>query len=135
MRFAGRARSATAGFATSWLETSFPAVVSRVVRLRLAYDPPDEGAPGSSVIFKTRHPERTSGESIGGRQEVAFYSQVALAMSAHLVSRCFDAQWDEKTKAWHLVLEDLSESHTSPTRLAAAADDGAVRQHPEDPGT
>ncbi len=29
--------------------------------------------------------------------------------------RCFDAAWDENTKAWHLILEDLSESHTAPT--------------------
>ena len=29
--------------------------------------------------------------------------------------RCFDAAWDEETKAWHLVLEDLSESHAMPT--------------------
>ncbi|HEV7544732.1 MAG TPA: aminoglycoside phosphotransferase, partial [Reyranella sp.] len=36
-------------------------------------------------------------------------------MSTRLVPRCFDAAWDEDTKAWHLVLEDLSESHTAPT--------------------
>ncbi len=93
------------------VERSFPTVVSRVVRLRLAYDPADEGAP-SSVIFKTGRPERFG---MGGRQEVAFYTQVAPVMSARLVPRCFDAQWDEEAKAWHLVLEDLSESHTSPT--------------------
>jgi ecdysteroid kinase len=36
-------------------------------------------------------------------------------MPAGLVPRCYDAAWDEETKAWHLVLEDLSESHAAPT--------------------
>ena len=96
------------------VESSFPAAVSRVVRLRLAYEPADEGAP-RSVVFKTARPESVGRESIGGRQEVAFYAQVAPAMSARVVPRCFDAQWNEETEDWHLVLEDLSESHCSPT--------------------
>ena len=96
------------------VESAFPTVVSRVVRLRLAYEPADEGAPGS-VIFKTARPDHRGDGWVGGRQEVAFYTQVAPAMSTRLVPRCFDAQWDEETKAWHLVLEDLGQSHTTAT--------------------
>jgi hypothetical protein len=50
-----------------------------------------------------------------GRQEVAFYTQVASVMSAPPVPRCFEALWDEDTKAWHLLLEDLTDSHVIAT--------------------
>ena len=96
------------------VEHSYPTVVSHVLRLCLTYEP-DESAAPRSVIFKTGLPGRTSDLHTAGRQEVAFYGQIAPLMSARLVPRCFDAAWHEDTKAWHLVLEDLSESHTAPT--------------------
>jgi hypothetical protein len=82
------------------VEHSYPTVVSRVLRLRLIYEP-DDGAAPRSVIFKTGLPGRTSDLHTAGRQEVAFYDQVAPLMPARLVPRCFDAAWDEETKAWH----------------------------------
>jgi hypothetical protein len=36
---------------------------------------------------------------------------VASAMSLRLVPRCFDAFWHEETRLWHLLLEDLTDSH------------------------
>ena len=36
-------------------------------------------------------------------------------MSARLVPRCFEALWDSDTKAWHLLLEDLTDSHAIAT--------------------
>jgi len=96
------------------VEHAFPAILSRVLRLRLTYEAADGAAPGS-VIFKTGLPRRTSDIHTAGRQEVAFYGQVAPLTPARLVPRCFDAAWDEETKAWHLILEDLSESHAAPT--------------------
>ncbi|MGZ5911791.1 MAG: phosphotransferase [Reyranella sp.] len=95
-------------------EHTFPTVVSRVVRLRLTYEPDDVAAP-SSVIFKTGLPRRADGLDTAGRQEVAFYGEIGPRSPPHLVPRCFDAAWDEETKGWHLVLEDLSESHAMPT--------------------
>ena len=64
--------------------------MSHVLRLRLTYEP-DESAAPRSVIFKTGLPGRTSDLHTAGRQEVAFYGQVAPLMSARLVPRCFDA--------------------------------------------
>jgi hypothetical protein len=80
------------------VERSYPTVVSRVLRLSLTYEPDDGAAPGS-VIFKTGLPGRTGDLHTAGRQEVAFYRQIAPLMSVRLVPRCFDAAWDEKTKA------------------------------------
>ena len=90
------------------VESSRATILSRIVRLRLSYDGAPGGAPGS-VVLKTGLPERTGGDA--GPREVAFYTQVATEMPAPPVPRCFDAKWDEEPRAWHLVLEDLTDSH------------------------
>src|SRR6266571_867984 len=94
------------------VESSRKTILSRIIRLNLSYDGAAAEAPGS-IILKTGLPERADARWSSGRQEVAFYTQVAAAMSAHLVPRCFDAVWDADTNAWHLLLEDLTHSHFS----------------------
>jgi hypothetical protein len=32
-------------------------------------------------------------------------------MPQRLVPRCFEAVWDEDARDWHLLLEDLTDSH------------------------
>lgn len=88
------------------VESARATIVSKIMRLRLTYERPNADAP-RSLIFKTGLPERLS----GGRREVAFYTDIASAMPAGLVPRCFDAAWDEQTNAWRLILEDLTDSH------------------------
>src|SRR4051794_5829718 len=66
-------------------------ILSRILRLRLSYDGAADGAP-SSLILKTSLPTRTGSKWIAGRQEVAFYTDVAAAMPRAPVPRCFDAQ-------------------------------------------
>ena len=94
------------------VESSRPTLLSRIVRLRLSY----EGAAGpGSLIFKTGLP----GSGVGpdsGRRETEFYSKVAGAMAVGVVPRCFEASWDAETKAWHLLLEDLTDTHIIATR-------------------
>jgi hypothetical protein len=86
-------------------------VLSRITRLRITHEGNDSGAP-SSLILKTGLPERVGNASWdAGRQEVAFYTDVAAAMLGVLVPRCFEATWDAETRAWHLLLEDLTDSH------------------------
>jgi hypothetical protein len=46
---------------------------------------------------------------------VAFYNDVAAVMSAPGVPRCFEAVWDADTRAWHLLLEDLTDTHVIAT--------------------
>jgi Ecdysteroid kinase-like family len=92
------------------VESSRPTLLSRIIRLRLEYEGDAPYAP-HSVIFKTGLPERLSDSWTGGRQEVAFYTLVAAAMSECLVPRCFDAHWDSDTNASHLLLEDLTDTH------------------------
>src|SRR5262249_62224439 len=46
----------------------------------------------------------------GGRRGVAFYSRGAPVMPGDLLARCYEA--DASTDdAWHLLLEDLDDSH------------------------
>jgi ecdysteroid kinase len=91
------------------VEREHTTILSRIVRLRLVY----EGAAGApnALLLKTAHPDRPAGK--GGRHEVAFYADVAAATAAQVVPRCFEAAWDEPTKTWHLLLEDLSATHSA----------------------
>lgn len=90
------------------VESSRPTLLSRITRLQLSYD--DSGGAPNTLILKTGLPGRVDALSDGGRREVEFYTTVTAAMP-HLVPRCFEAVSDPDTKAWHLLLEDLSESH------------------------
>lgn len=97
------------------VETTYPTILSSIVRLRLAFDGAAADAPGS-LILKAPHPDRLGGTWQVGRQEVAFYKDIAAASPAGLVPRCFDAHWDAGGEPWHLLLEDLTDSHLIPTR-------------------
>jgi Ecdysteroid kinase-like family len=85
-------------------------VLSRIVRLELAYEGEARSAP-RTLIFKTGLPERLTGEWNGGRQEVEFYRKVAAETPPGLLPRCFEAEWDAETNHWRLLLEDLGETH------------------------
>jgi hypothetical protein len=93
------------------VDSSRATILSRITRLRLTYGAEAPGAP-SSLILKTSLPERIGNPNWdAGRQEVAFYNDVAATMQVELVPRCFEAEWDSDTRAWHLLLEDLTDSH------------------------
>ena len=94
------------------VETDRDTIVSRILRLRLSYDSAADDAP-RSLILKASLPARAGSKWIAGRQEVAFHKNVAAATHRAPVPRCFDAQWDPDTNEWHLLLEDLSETHVT----------------------
>src|SRR5262249_34617401 len=74
------------------VDTDRDTIVSRILRLRLSYDGADDAAP-RSLILKTGLPARAGSKWIAGRQEVAFYTNVAPATPRAPVPRCFDAHW------------------------------------------
>jgi thiamine kinase-like enzyme len=96
------------------VESSRPTILSRIMRLRLHYDGTTTGAP-DTVILKTGLPERIDSGGRAGLQEVAFYRDVAEAIQPRLVPRCFEASHDAGTNDWHLLLEDLSDTHVIAT--------------------
>jgi hypothetical protein len=92
------------------VESSRPTILSRIIRLRLTYDG-DAGTAPSSIILKTGLAERNHKGWRGGRQEVVFYNEIAAVMSSRLVPLCYEAHWDAATDSWHLLLENLADSH------------------------
>ena len=84
-------------------------MLSRIVRLKLAYEGPAEKAP-ASLILKTWRPREGVPEAWAGR-EMLFYDTVAPATPAGSLLRCFDAGQSPETRAWHLLLEDVTDSH------------------------
>ena len=97
------------------VESTQHTILSQIVRLRVAHEGPADGAP-SNLILKTCHPERVETFAFSGRNEVAFYRDLAPRMPLGSVPRCFDAQHDETTKRWHVLLEDLSATHMIATQ-------------------
>jgi hypothetical protein len=91
------------------VESSQTYGTSQVTRLRLSYLGASN-AP-SNLILKTAHPDRAGAAWDAGHREVEFYAKVAIGMPALAVPRCFEAHWDAGTNAWHILLEDLSETH------------------------
>jgi hypothetical protein len=96
------------------VEKSFPTVLSHIFRLRLTYDADAAGAP-ASLILKAGLLDRPGGPWRPGQREVAFYRQVAPA-TAHGLLHCFGGHADAESGAWHLLFEDLTDSH----RIATA---------------
>jgi hypothetical protein len=96
------------------VDSSRATLLSRITRLRLSYAGEASGAP-PTLILKTSLPERMDRWN-AGRHEVAFYNNVAAMMRVEHVPRCFEANWEGETKAWHLLLEDLTDSHLIATR-------------------
>lgn len=92
------------------VESSRDTLISHIVRLRLSYDGAAVDAP-RSVILKVARANRVDDFWFVGHYEVAFYRDVAAAMPPGIVPRCFEACRDEETKAWHLLLEDLTDTH------------------------
>jgi hypothetical protein len=92
------------------VENSRNTILSRIIRLRLTYYSAADEAP-RSVVLKTGLPDRRGSGWNAGRQEVVFYAQVAAVKAMDLVPRCFDAHWDGHQNGWHLLLEDLTDSH------------------------
>lgn len=85
-------------------------VLSRIFRLRLVYDSAAADAP-ATLILKTGLAGRAGATLESGHNEVAFYAGVAAATPAGLLPYCLDAAWDAATRDWHLLLEDLTDSH------------------------
>jgi hypothetical protein len=97
------------------VESSRDTIVSRIVRVRLSYNAPVDGAP-RSLICKTSHPDRIGDAVFSGSREIDFYNEIAPLMASDIVPRCFEASHDGETKAWHILLEDLTETHVVPSQ-------------------
>lgn len=94
--------------------SSFRKLRSHTRRLRLDYDSPGADAP-HSLILKTGHLDRDARPSYANRNEIAFYREVAPTLPGRVVPRCFEAVEATDISTWHLLLEDLTDSHVIAT--------------------
>jgi thiamine kinase-like enzyme len=83
---------------------------SHTLRLRLDYEGLVGDAP-DTIILKMGHLDGAGRSSYANRKEMAFYRDVAPALPERLVPRCFEVVEAGETSTWHLLLEDLTESH------------------------
>jgi hypothetical protein len=97
------------------VQSDRPTLLSRILRLRLTCDRAEPDAP-ETIILKTGLANAAKGTWNGGRQEVEFYTKVAPMLTGRTVPRCFDAQWNAENQAWHLLLEDLTDTHVIATQ-------------------
>ncbi|MGA7808588.1 aminoglycoside phosphotransferase [Bradyrhizobium sp.] len=81
---------------------------SHTFRLGLSYEGAAADAP-SSLVLKMGHLDGTGRPSYANRCEIAFYRDLASAI--RVVPRCFEAVAASDTSTWHLLLEDLTDSH------------------------
>lgn len=89
-------------------------LVSRIIRLGLHYDGPAADAPETLILkVPLAHFAKSLGQS--GRHEISFYRELAPLMPAGLVPRGFGGGCDEEGSAWHLLLEDLTDTHQPAT--------------------
>jgi thiamine kinase-like enzyme len=83
---------------------------SYTFRLRLDYEGSAGDAP-PSLILKMGHLDSAGHPSYANRHEIAFYRDIAPTLPERLVPRCFEAVDATDNSAWHLLLEDLTDSH------------------------
>jgi thiamine kinase-like enzyme len=83
---------------------------SHTFRLRLEYEGQSAGAP-NTIILKNGHLDGAGRSTYANRCEIAFYREVSSAASVGLAPRCFDVVDATDITAWHLLLEDLTNTH------------------------
>ena len=92
------------------IESSRSLLLSQVIRLRLKYDRGIPAAP-NTLILKTGLDGDSAKRPDIGRAEVTFYDKVAREMPPGTLPACVDARFNADTATWHLLLEDLTDSH------------------------
>jgi len=93
------------------IESSRTTLISAIARLHLEYSPDAEGHMPSRLFFKASRPDQSPELAAAVLKEVAFYEAVAPLTRPGIVPHCYDAARDQAASAFHLLLEDLAETH------------------------
>jgi hypothetical protein len=88
----------------------FKKLRSHTFRLSLTYEGEAAGAP-SSIILKMGHLDEAGRTAYRNVNEIAFYRDVAPALPKGRVLHCFEAVAATDDRTWHLLLEDLTDTH------------------------
>jgi thiamine kinase-like enzyme len=85
-------------------------LLSSVGRIRPVYSSM-RGAEPRSLFFKTLRDDVGGALLRGNRREAEFYTSVAPRTPSDLLPRCYDATFLDDGPVFHLLFEDLSETH------------------------
>jgi len=86
---------------------------SRVARLALQYSRPQRSMPGT-VFIKLCPGSTTDNSTLSGGKEVDFYMSAAREIGSPPLVKCFDAAGSDGTGHSHILMEDLTETHSQP---------------------
>ena len=88
-------------------------ITATITRLEPEYSEEAAESAPSRLFLKIARPSQYDSRLLPwlGKNEVEFYTVIARAMSHIPVVRCYDAAYVSETGAWHLLLDDLSETH------------------------
>jgi hypothetical protein len=81
---------------------------SRNARIAVRYTPASTGALPAKLFLKL-----CMGNGVFGPSEVLYYTRDYAGLDDAPMPRCFGAQYQESPRAYHLLLEDVSDTHTS----------------------
>src|SRR5258705_240594 len=108
LRHCGVLGSARVGDVT--VANAFVKQRSHTRRLRLSYEGDARDAP-EFLILKMGHLDSAGRSAYATQREVAFYRDIAPSLPVGIVPRCLEVVESTDTTAWHMLLEDLSDSH------------------------
>ena len=103
-----------------------PTLVSTVVPLRVEYSSDAPAAAPTRLFLKTTRGGLDPGLHSIGEREVAFYRDVAPLMPDGPLLHCYDAEYADGS--FHLLLEDLSETHALVTAWPLPPSDEACER-------
>jgi hypothetical protein len=98
-----------AGEVVSVTQTNTRHMVSRNYFLTIDYTPDAPVSAPRRLFFKMSDPAKQPLNAT----EVDFYARVAAAMPDPPIPRCYSAEFDAEAGSYHILLHDLSETHTN----------------------
>lgn len=82
--------------------------------LEIIYSGKNPSSAPSRLFLKLSKPNLKPVDWVYCRKEVEFYNDVAKVMDNPPLAQCYDAIYDPETKRSHILLNDLSETHSQP---------------------
>lgn len=97
---------------------------STVARLAVQYssDAKDINAPASLFLKLSRTDSASTHTPVINEKEVEFYKMLAPEMSCPPLIRCYDAAYSAESGRSHILLDDLSDTHSQPEQNTAPSE-------------
>ena len=102
-------------------------LVSQVVHLEIDFSQGVSRDNPSRLFLKMTKPDLQE-ELVGmGEREVKFYTKIATKINHRSLLRCYEAAYDDQEKRFHLLLEDLAQTHFQTSWPLPPTQDNCIR--------